>query len=101
MFAGMPGTGIGALFFALVCLVLSIRNRLRGCSVVATVSSIWILGCLVLVYGSGLSIANGGETSVFRPSIIPELLLIFVLTISFLVARFIRSGVSRSSKSEF
>jgi cytochrome c oxidase assembly factor CtaG len=92
MFAGMPGTGIGALFFAIVCLVLSVRNRLRGCSKIAASSSAWILCCLILVYGNGAGFAVEGGGRFVQLSLMPVLLLLAVLAVSFAVARFTRRG---------
>jgi cytochrome c oxidase assembly factor CtaG len=100
MFAGMPGTGIGALFFALVCLVLAVRKRMRGCSKIAAASSVWILGCLVLVYGSGASVAVEGEMQLFRFSLMPVLLLIGVLMLSTTAAWFVRRGGLRGGKGD-
>ena len=52
MFAGMPGTGIGAIFFALACVGMAIFRRMRQCSAFTLLSAVWILGWMLTVYGS-------------------------------------------------
>lgn len=73
---------------------------MRGCSKIAMASSIWILGCLVLVYGSGVSVAIEGEVQPFRFSLMPVLLLIGVLMLSTAVAWFVRRGGLRGGKGD-
>ena len=87
MFAGMPGTGIGALFFALVCLGLSLWRGIRRCAWTTQLSAAWILACVLLVYGAGVDywFADGAAGMTFAWT--PLLLLATVLGASAIVGR--------------
>lgn len=49
MFAGMPGTGIGAIFYALVALYAALK-RLPGMDLRLVTSSVWVLATMLIVY---------------------------------------------------
>lgn len=87
MFAGMPGTGIGALFFALVCLLIGLCRGIRQCSWTTQLSAVWILLCVLLVYGSGVQywLADGSAGLAFAWT--PLVLLGAVLGASTLIGR--------------
>jgi hypothetical protein len=87
MFAGIPGTGIGALFFALICLAVSLTRGLRKCGLVPTLSAIWIAGCILLIYGQLPAQWLSAEHFTIGLSLAPVLLLGTVLTAAAVAAR--------------
>ena len=89
MFAGMPGTGIGALFFALVCISISLVRGVRRCGWISIVSAIWIACCVLLIYGHSASAWLNAEQGQIGFSFMPLVLLTLVLALAALAAKLI------------
>ena len=87
MFAGIPGTGIGALFFALICLSISLTRGLRRCGLVPTISATWIVGSLFLIYWQLPARCLSAEQVGIGFSFAPVLLLGTVLATAAVAAR--------------
>jgi hypothetical protein len=86
MFAGLPGTGIGAIFYALVALHAAIRNP-RGADGRLVAASLWILSTMLIFY-SGMweaYISQGASAALLRAAT-PLALLAIVLTVAGLYA---------------
>lgn len=86
MFAGFPGTGVGALFFALLWLAMTLWRGGRACSWRVTAAALWVLAfVLVLPWALGRE-ALGDAAAALLP-LGPLLLLASVIALAALVAR--------------
>jgi hypothetical protein len=86
MFAGLPGTGIGAIFYALVALHAAIKNP-RGADWRVVAASLWILSTMLIFYsGMWEAFSNLGASVALLRAATPLALLSFVLAIAGLYA---------------
>lgn len=90
MFAGVPGTGVGALFFALIALAVALFRRGRGLRGRVLLGALWISGFVFLVFG-GLGRGVFGDGAEGPAGLLialgPLLLLALILGLSALAAR--------------
>jgi len=86
MFAGLPGTGIGAIFYALVALYAAIKNP-RGADGRLVAASLWVLSTMLIFYsGMWEAYSNRDATVALLRAATPLALLSFVLAIAGLYA---------------
>lgn len=82
MFAGLPGTGIGAIFYALVALHAAIRNP-RGADGRLVAASLWILSTMLIFYsGMWEAYSSQGATAALLRAATPLALLSIVLGVA-------------------